>query len=331
MSDLLNYTTSAVVADYDRLREHCGQLDLPGIAVVTLTGDDRKGWLQGQVTNNLRTFDAGWASAFCFCEATGHLLSVADAWALPDRVVLTVPRDTLPAVLRRVEQMVVMEDVEARDSSEDLRLFSIQGPKATSCLSEILTLPTTDAGIAEINGATVTCLRSNRTGMGGWDVLVPVEASGAIAHIQETFAPISEEAYEIARVEAGIPRWGVDMGVKTMPPELGPAFEARHVSYNKGCYMGQEVLMRIHSRGHTNRTWMGLVADEPLEPGAPISHDRRADAGHVCSSVFSPDYGHIGAAMLRTEAAFDRETVVVRTERGEVEAEVRQMPILRFD
>ncbi|MFX6234584.1 tRNA-modifying protein YgfZ, partial [Acinetobacter baumannii] len=65
-------------------------------------------------------------------------------------------------------------------------------------------------------------------------------------------------------LRAGNPRLGGDTTQKTLPPELGPAFESRTVSYTKGCYMGQEVLMRIHSRGHTNRTWVCLTSAEPL-------------------------------------------------------------------
>ena len=119
------------------------------------------------------------------------------------------------------------------------------------------------------------------------------------------------------------------MNEKTFPPEMGKAFEERHVSYSKGCYMGQEVLMRIHSRGHTNKTWVGLASEKPLEVGASVGHRLRSDSGIVTSAVFSPDFGYIGAAMVRNEAAFEGEVVQVTTSQGIVEAEVRQMPILR--
>lgn len=331
MSDLLNYTTEAVVADYDRLRDDCGLLDLPFLGLVTLRGDDRKGWLQGQVTNNLRTLDSGASSSFCLCEPTGHLVAVCDAWALPDRMLLTTARETQEAVLRRVEQMVILEDVAGEDSTEEYRFLSVQGPRATSELSRHLELPKLDAGESEYRGAPVYCLRSNRTGMGGWDLWVPAAAKEAIESLSLAFAPISHEAYNVARLEAGIPLYGADMNARTLPPEMGPAFETRHISYNKGCYVGQEVLMRMHSRGHTNRTWMGLLADAPLEIGATVAHASRPEAGTVTSAAFSPDYGHIGAALVRNEAARHGELVRVVTERGEVEAEIRQMPILRFE
>ena len=114
---------------------------------------------------------------------------------------------------------------------------------------------------------------------------------------------ISDDAFEIARIEAGIPKRNVDYTSKTLPPELGRQFELDHVSYNKGCYTGQEVLMRIHSRGHTNRTWMGVILEGQVEVGATISHESREDAGVITSTALSPEFGYIATAMLRREVA----------------------------
>jgi folate-binding protein YgfZ len=275
--------------------------------------------------------DHGASSAFCLCEPTGQIVAVCELWSVDDRFLITLPEPSVAGFLKRTVDMVIMEDVEAFDFTSQFCLFSIQGPTATAELGKFLELPSLDGGSATLDGAPVFVLRCNRTGMGGWDVWVPAEATGALKKIRKSFPAIGSAAYEIARLESGIPVFGADYDLKTLPPELGPAFTARHVSYNKGCYTGQEVLMRIHSRGHTNRTWVGLIAEAPIEPGAIVKHSLRADAGKVTSSVFSPDYGHIGAAVLRNEIALDGERVTVETENGEVGAEVRIMPILRFD
>ena len=331
MSEVTNAISEQAQRDYDRLRDDCGLIRLPRVALVELTGDDRKGWLQGQATNNVRRLESGNSIPFCFTTPTGQLLSVVNAWAVTDRFLLTCAQDTLPAVLARVRQMVVLEDVEARDAGDSYTLLSVQGPTASRRLGELVQLPSLDAGESRIGDARIYCLRSDRTGLGGWDVWVANEEQGARQILEDAFEPIGAEAYNVARIEAGVPLYGADMNERTLPPEMGPAFEARHVSYNKGCYVGQEVLMRIHSRGHTNRSWVGLVAESPLEIGGQVSHPQRADAGTVTSAAFSPDYGHIGAAMIRNDYAVDGELVRVITERGEVEAEVRRMPILRLD
>ena len=331
MSELLQSNPKDIVADYDLLRDDCVRLNLGNLSLLAIDGEDRKGWLQGQVTNNLRHFESGNSTAFCFCESTGHLLSVCDAWALSDRILATLATETLAGTLQRIEQMTVLEDVVGSDQTDAYRLISIQGPNATAKLSEIVTLPNLDAGTSELEGAEVYVLRANRTGMGGWDVWVPVSASKAIKRLESTFAAIGDEAYHVARLEAGVPLWGRDMTTRTMPPELGSAFQSRHVSLNKGCYMGQEVLQRIASRGHTNKTWVGLASESPITVGAAVGHGAKEDIGIVTSAGYSPDYGYIGAAMIRNEAAFPNEGVRIVSNGQTVEAEVRLMPILRFE
>jgi folate-binding protein YgfZ len=329
MIDLDTQISDSALRGYELLRDDSGLVDLPHLALLTLSGEDRKGWLQGQATSDVRKLEPGASSVFCLTAITGHLMSVCEAWAVSDRILVTCPVLTAANVLKRVEQMVIMEDVVAEEVTGRYRLMSIQGPTATARLSQLLSLPNLDAGIAEFEGASIYVLRSNRTGLGGWDLWVSIEDTTAVNVIRENFFPVSQESYDIARLEAGIPLFGSDMGEKTFPPEMGKAFEERHVSYNKGCYMGQEVLMRIHSRGHTNKTWVGLLSESPLEVGATVSQNRRSDAGTVTSAAFSPDFGYIGAAMIRNDFAFDGETVQVLTAKGTVDAEVRLMPILR--
>ena len=125
---------------------------------------------------------------------------------------------------------------------------------------------------------------SDRTGEGGWDVWASKSSLDAWREGFEILDP------ELSRILAGIPKWGAAVGPRTLPPELGPAFEASHVSYSKGCYTGQEVLMRIHSRGHTNRTWVGLVSDAPLCVGASVLYEDR-EVGRVSSASTRPTEG----------------------------------------
>ncbi len=308
---------------YDRLRADCGLLPSLDVAVIEIRGDDRKGWLQGQATNDLKQLDAGASYAFCLCQPTGQIVAICDIWGFADRFLLTCDRSSATAFLQRVEQMVILEDVTAVEITQEYAHLSIQGPNATRELSGRLDLPTLDAG--EVGD--VICLRSNRTGLGGWDLLIPILDAKKAKAIAKGIAIVDQLAYDIARLEAGIPKIGVDVDHKTMPPELGPAFEARHVSYKKGCYTGQEVLMRIHSRGHTNRTWVALYAEHALARGATVAVGKRQDAGTVTSSAYSPDYGFIAGAMVRNEAVLDGESVMVNG----LQAELRHMPVLRFD
>lgn len=320
--------STAHEASYDLLRVSSGRYELTNSCLIELTGDDRRAWLQGQVTNDLRKVQVGDSRAFCMCSPTGQMIAACDMWSLLDRFLIRAHRQSLEPILQRVQQMVVMESVEARDLTPTYKLISVQGPEATRDLKEILDLPLLDAAVTEYEGAEVCCLRSNRTGLGGWDLLLPIDAKKAIKKLEAAFSVVTEAAFDAARLEAGVPRFGVDMNEKTLPPEMGSAFERRHISYTKGCYTGQEVLMRLHSRGHTNKTWMGLVSDQPMKAGQALGHQKKEDVGVITSSADSPQFGFIAGAMLRNEAAFDGEVVRVLGDEGVFEAEVRPFPLL---
>ena len=295
----------ATTAGYEALRSKAVILPDLDLAVIELTGEDRLDWLQGQATNDLRGLKPGDSKSFCLCEATGQIVAVCDLWVEQDRLLIVTDRAPAPHVLKRAETMVILEDVVARDLTPDFRMLSVQGPEA-------------DLHKPDVRGG-VILLNSPRLSSSGWDLWVPSHLMLPLADL-----PILRTSdYEIARLEAGIPKFGVDYTAKTLPPELGPSFESKHVSYNKGCYMGQEVLMRIHSRGHTNKTWVGLILEGPVQPGAKVSHSGREDAGVVTSVAISPALGPLAGATLRNEAARDGELVTV----GSVRAEVKTFPL----
>jgi len=327
MADLKPESTDLALMDYERLQEDCGLIDLSTFEVIQLQGSDRKGWLQGQVTNDVRELEPGRSRSFCFCSATGQIVAVVDAWALPDSIVMICPEASAAAVRQRIVDMVILEDVEAPALGSHV-LVSLQGRSASRRLGELVKLPELDAGEVELEGSKFWCLRSPRTSFGGWDLCFAGPDDVALARLRELFPTIDHGAYDIARLEAGVPSLGSDIGAKTMPPELGPAFESRHVSYRKGCYMGQEVLMRIHSRGHTNKSWVGLLTDGPVEPGAVITAGPGKEVGSVTSAAYSPRLGHFAAGMVRNEAALAGTSVEIVSERGNVFAEVRPFPLL---
>jgi folate-binding protein YgfZ len=321
--------SDSVFNSYDLLRSGCGRYELRNSVLFELKGEDKKAWVQGQVTNDLRGFVAGGSLSFCFCNPVGQIVSTGELWILDDRFLIRVPKGAQAAVQKRFDQTIIMEDVAVADLTAEYRLVSIQGPHATQELREFVELPNLDAGIVSYQGLDVICLRSNRTGLGGWDLLLPRSASAEAEAIEAHFQPIEEEAVNIARLEFGHPRFGVDITEKTLPPELGAAFTARNVSYKKGCYTGQEVLMRIYSRGHTNKTWMGFVSDRPIPLGATVIHMGRNEVGTISSSADSPTFGYIAAGTVRNEAAFDGELVHIQANGEKFDAEARHMPLWR--
>lgn len=320
------FAASAVPSTLELLRKTAGRVDLASTALIELRGEDAKGWLHKQVTQDLREWREGAFTKFCLCKPTGQIESLCSAWHMGDHLLIaTVNPEPLQ---ERVDKFVIMEDVTA--SVREGHYQSIQGPAATEKLSQFTDLTNLDATYAEFEGEKVPLLRRDRTGMGGWDVMVTT-GSAADKALSEAFPLVEEDAYMLATLEAGFPIVGVDVDSKTLPPELGEEFDRTHVSYDKGCYPGQEILARIKSRGHTNRTWCGILLEGQVAAGAQVSSRIRQDSGIVTRAGLSPVYGWIAAAMIRNEAAHDGFIVTVQGPHGPVEGEVVMMPILQLE
>lgn len=270
---------------YRILESGAGWFCPAGESVIRLFGADATEWLQGQATNDVLGVPVGGSMEFCFCTVTGQISAACVGWRREWGWVIVTAAGQ--AVLERAEQMVIMEDVSAEEITSSVSLVSVQGPVASA-----------PGGFAH-----------DRCGFGGYDVL-----SGPPDGLPE----LDPVAVEVAALEAGLPRVGVDYGAKTFPPELGSVFEARNVSYRKGCYTGQEVLMRIHSRGHTNKTWCGLLLSGALEPGT-------YEGIAVTRVAHSLRFGWIGAATLSNAQA--QEGAVL--DLGGVRAEVQLFPFRR--
>ena len=163
---------------------------------------------------------------------------------------------------------------------------------------------------------------------GGWDVLLPLELPGVEKALLEAAesaggCAVGPEAWDIWRVERGIPVYGRDFGLDNLPQETG--LTERTVSFDKGCYTGQEVVARIHYRGHVNQRLVGIQAtgDASLSPGADLFREEKA-SGRITSPVQSPRFGSIALGMVRREV--DPGTSLSLSPAAEPDIMVRTLP-----
>ncbi len=238
---------------------------------IWLRGSDAISWLQGQCTQDLGRFAETEHLPTCFCRPTGQLLAIAHLYRQADGILIITDRPQV--VLDLVDEFVIMEDVEAE--LDERPLASVQG-----------------AGWREDLNVRYRFER-DRTGFGGFD---------AFATFECPLADLDPAHLEMLEIAAGIPRAGVDTNEKTLPPELGHRFDQTYIHYQKGCYTGQEVLQRIHSRGHTNRTWVGFRSQSLVSAGSELLLEGQA-VGSVLRSALHPELGAIGTAMVRNVAA----------------------------
>lgn len=274
---------SGPVKGYDALVGAAAWVALPELGVVELTGTDVRDWLQGQVTQDVAGVGAGGSRQACLCRATGQLEAILGLWSLPEKWLAVT--EASAALIERVRSYVILEDVQAR--LLDSTVIGVFGPDAPEVAHD-------DDG---------PLLRSP-LGWLGLDQEPPAIPQADV------------EAYRVMLLEKGAPVFGIDTSDRTLPPELGPRFESLHVAYEKGCYVGQEVLQRIHSRGHTNRTWVCLASGTQLASGAKVVADGR-EVGVVTRTALSPRFGHLAGAFLRNEFA-EPGTAVTAGESGAV-------------
>ena len=296
-----------VVVDYGDVRgEHAALLETAGVfdlsfrGRICLTGNDRVRFLHGQVTNDVKKLGVGVGCYSALTTAKGKIQSDLNIFALQDERLLDFEPGLTPLVTQRLEKFIVADDVQIVDVTPHYGLFSVQGPKAEAVIralaifTEIPAQALNSIKFSDTTLGEIYLMNHARLGSVGFDLFVPLAAMETIADKLVTTVKLvggracGWSAFEIARIEAGIPRFGADMDETNIASECG--IETRAISYNKGCYIGQEVLNRIHSIGHVNRELrkLRLAADVKTLParGDKLFHGEK-EVGHITSTVLS--------------------------------------------
>jgi folate-binding protein YgfZ len=312
--DELNGTE--VVADYGdwpaehiALHEAVGVIDLSFRSRICLTGADRVRLLHGQVTNDVKKLRVGEGCYAAITTAKGKMESDLNIYALADELLLDFEPGLTEKISQRLGKFIVADDVQIMDATPHYGLLSVQGPKAPdvidalgligrdalSCVQADRQASPTMVKISDVTLGEIYLANNSRLGTSGFDLFVPNNSLGAVA--DKLIAAAKQiggqvcgwTAVETARIEAAIPRFGADMDETNIPLECG--IESRAIVYNKGCYIGQEVINRIHSVGHVTRELRGLRLANDLKTlphrGDKLFHAGK-EVGYVTSAVKSP-------------------------------------------
>jgi tRNA-modifying protein YgfZ len=271
-------------SDYELVTESAGLVDRSDRAKFVVRGSDAADFLQGQVSNDVEALEPG---SGCYATVLSHkgklrtdlrVLRAEDSFWLDTEA---IGHAVLEHMLRTYS---LGRDVQFEDLTESRALLSLVGPAARERLDAA---PPADEH-AFVSGEHGVYVASQF----GVDVIAP---AGTTLDVE----PVSEEAAECLRIEAGRPRLGYDMGADTIPQEAG--INERAVSFTKGCYVGQETVARLHYRGKPNRHLRGLRLSEPAERGTDIVLGEKV-VGRLGSTCVSPRLGPIALALVRREA-----------------------------
>jgi tRNA-modifying protein YgfZ len=254
--------------------------DLSARAKLRVTGADRIRFLNGQTTNDVRKAGAESTQESCVLNAKGHLDAHIFLFATPNDIWIDADQELREPLQTRLERYVIADDVTIEDVTDQFALFHLLADSEP-----------------KISGAKF-CFRSRRLGIDGWDLWVEGTCAEAMkSALAADYRAMDESEWEVLRIENGIPRWGRELTPEIIPPEANLA--ARAIDYEKGCYLGQEVISRMKMSGQTRQRLCGLTSEKVLPPSMEL-HAGTKVVGRVTSAVFSERMNsRIALAMIK--------------------------------
>lgn len=293
----MHQATAEIDAQYRVLREGAGLLDRSARARLRVTGSEGAEFLQGQLTNDIEALEPGSGCYAALLDRKGKIRADMRVLRLDgDEILIDTEADAGALVASHLGMYRVGRDADVSEADPDERLLTLIGPQTTQIIGSPLG---PEHSHREVTIAGARC-RAIATDLGADLIVAGVEAGAVEAALLAAGAErVDDDAAEIARVEAGRPRLGREIGPQTMPQEAG--INDRAVSFSKGCYIGQETVARLHYKGKPNRHLRLLSSDAELRAGASVSVAGR-EVGSVGTAVLSPARGPLALAILRREA-----------------------------
>jgi folate-binding protein YgfZ len=325
-----------VRSEYAALRSGAIAVDRSHRGRIRFFGEKAGESLTGLVTNDVLGIAGGHGQYGAALSAKGRIVADVRIFASPGAYLVDTPPRAWPGLLSMIKKYVNPRISGYRDESHalrDLGIFGVESRRIVASISgvqpeSLATLPAYAHVAATVDGAAITIVRSPDIAVEGYEVLVPFEHFTRLwdAAVDAGATPAGLGAWEIARVEAGRAEWGIDIDDSTIPQEANfDDFDA--ISYTKGCYIGQEVVARVHFRGHVNRHLRGLRSPSAEGPptGAQLIDDSGNHVGDVRSAVSSPRLGGIAIAMVRREIV-PGSSLNAKWEGGEQRVDVTLLP-----
>lgn len=336
---------SDVVSEHSAVRNDVGIADVSYRGRYRLTGEDRAKFLHRIISNDVESLTTGQGTYATLLTHRGKIIADLNITVLEDALSIDTAPETTENLFSELDKYIIADDVELSDVTAETGAIAVHGPKSTDLvqsvlsLSELSALPERHNSFREEDAAfrcPIVCVRTNSTGEIGytlytaadalvslWETLI---AEGARFNVQ----PIGWNALELLRIEAGVPRYGTELTDAVIPLEA----ELEHaIDFEKGCYIGQEIVARMKYRGHPNRLLRGIEVDAKtsqdackLHPNATV-FDGDKEMGWITSTTFAPTLAkEIALGYVRIAVTEAGSRVQVETSDGRVDATVVRLP-----
>ncbi len=306
---------------YDALRNRAAWLDLSARGKIKLTGEDRARLLHAMTTNHIQQLTPGTGCYAFFLNDKGRVLADANVLCRPDYFLLDVEPETREPLYQHLDRFIIADDVMLEDATAATATIAVEGPLAADVL-ERAGVPVPNAAYASSAEGNRVVARLSSTGSLGFFFFFPVaEKAAFIARLEAAGAEAADAAAaRVVRLEHGKPRYSEDISDRFLAQE---ANQPQALHFSKGCYLGQEIVERVRSRGQIHRILMPFILDteQPPAAGAKLEIDT-ASVAEITSAAYSPALGKVVAlGYVRTEHARPHEQMML----GDIHAEVAAM------
>jgi glycine cleavage system T protein len=323
-------------SEYQAVRNgRAGIIDLSSRGRIRVNGSEAVMFLNGLITNDMKTLGDNRSMPAVFPTVQGRLIAAVRIVRIGETFLIETEPATRDRVLKTIDRFTLAGDFRVADVTDTTTMIAVQGKDAREIAGKILgeTLPIDRDGAQEIewHDHPLTILRATHTAEDGFDLIVPTENATVLwdTLVEAGAHPVGYDALETLRVEAGIARYGIDMDETNVVTEtnLDDA-----VSFTKGCYVGQEIIVRIKHRGHVAKKLTGIrfETEKRIESGTKVESATGSEIGRLTSAQFSPTVGKcVALAYLKYDYLAAGTTVKVQIENQEISASVHDLPFVR--
>jgi folate-binding protein YgfZ len=313
-------------SEYETLLTGAGVYDLGWRAKIVLTGGDRMRWANGMVTNNVRDLPEGRGNYSFMLNAQGRIQADLYVYNMGDHLLVDTEWWQKSKTLELFDKFIIMDDVEVADISDKLSAVAVQGPKALEVLRDLGLTIADEVEPFKVeqmtwNGIGISVTRMASKVAQTYEIWLAAENAPKLwdALIAAGAKPVGTEALEMFRVAAGVPRYGVDISDKYIPQET-EQFHALH--FSKGCYLGQEIVERVRSRGAVHRHFTGFRIEGPAPQTGTEAQSEGKKVGEITSALRVPvdgDERTLALGYIRKESGESGTKVQVEGSEAEVQ------------
>ncbi len=333
--ELVEYFTDSQ-QEHRAVRQGVGVVDLSHRGRLRLTGSDRAAYLHRIISNDVEGLAIGEGNYATILTNRGKIIADMNVYVFEDSIGIETNPEKTSSLYQELDKYLIADDVTIKNVTERTGAVGVHGPESAQLLQEVCgldvgCLPAYHNLVHEIDGRRIVCVRANETGELGYNLYTE---SGSIEWLWDTTLtkgrvfgaqPVGLTALNTLRIEAGIPRYGAELDDSIFPQE---AELEGAISFEKGCYIGQEIVARMKYRGHPNRLLRGfeIISDTPPQKGDRL-FDGDKEIGWITSAVVSPTFGKtIGMGYVRIAFTDEGSQVEVETAGCRVKATVRLLP-----